>query len=213
MAGYTPGDRDVLFVPVGIAYDRVLEDRVLTAAAKAGTRQFRARPWAILRATSGILWGRLRGRFKGFGTAAASFGPPLSLRTFLAANPGDTIETLGARLMQEITMVVPVLPVPLVAAALRQGPVTRADLPARIDQLIATLQATDAVLRLPPQGMAQILIEGLEPLLARGLVLDRPEGLVQAAPDIVGFYAASVQQRAGISDNSLPFVDRAQATF
>jgi glycerol-3-phosphate O-acyltransferase len=32
-AGYAPEGRDVVFVPVGLAYDRVLEDRILTEAA------------------------------------------------------------------------------------------------------------------------------------------------------------------------------------
>ena len=34
--GFEPGGRDVVFVPVGLACHRVLEDRVLIAAAAAG---------------------------------------------------------------------------------------------------------------------------------------------------------------------------------
>ena len=212
VAGYTPGDRDVLFVPVGIGYDRVLEDRVLTAAAAAGTRQFRARPLAILRAALGILWGRMRGTFKGFGTAAASFGPPVSLRDFLATAPDDPIETLGVRLMHDIARVVPILPVPLVAAALQEGAVTLADLPARVARLTQTLRDRDAVLRLPPQGLEQTLREGLTPLIARGLVQDDPGGLRIMSPEIIGFYAASVQQRVRISDSAITHVDRSLTT-
>jgi glycerol-3-phosphate O-acyltransferase len=207
VAGYTPGDRDVLFVPVGLGYDRVLEDRVLTSAAKAGTRQFRARPLAILKATVQILWGRMRGTFRGFGTAAASFGKPVSLKEFLAAAPDDVIEALGARLMQEIAHVVPVLPVPLVAACLLQGAVTRVDLPARIEAMIQALQERGAVLRLPPQGMAQTLAEGLEPLIARGLVQEAEGGLTVADADILGFYAAPVLQRVRNSDQMIKIVD------
>ncbi|MDP1578312.1 MAG: 1-acyl-sn-glycerol-3-phosphate acyltransferase, partial [Cypionkella sp.] len=35
VSAYEPGGRDVVFVPVGLAYDRVLEDRILTGAAEA----------------------------------------------------------------------------------------------------------------------------------------------------------------------------------
>ncbi|MFM2388503.1 MAG: hypothetical protein RLZZ437_58 [Pseudomonadota bacterium] len=208
VAGYTPGDRDVLFVPVGLGYDRVLEDRVLTVAAKAGTRQFRARPLAIAKATLQILWGRMRGTFKGFGTAAASFGKPVSLKAFLATAPDDAIEALGARLMQEIAQVVPVLPVPLIAATLMQGPVTRADLPTRVAAMIDALQQQDAVLRLPPQGFMQTITEGLDPLIARGLVQEGADGLTVADAEIVGFYAAAVAQRVRISDNRIDSIDR-----
>ena len=44
MAGFDPNGRDVVFVPVGLAYDRVLEDGVLTAAAQTGERRFRVNP-------------------------------------------------------------------------------------------------------------------------------------------------------------------------
>jgi glycerol-3-phosphate O-acyltransferase len=208
VAGYTPGDRDVLFVPVGLGYDRVLEDRVLTGAAKEGTRTFRARPLVILKATASILWGRMRGTFKGFGTAAASFGQPISLRAFLAEGQTDAIEALGARLMGAILQVVPMLPVPLVAAALSEGPVARADLPERLGRLIAALQATEAVLRLPPQGITQTIIEGLEPLIARGAVSEDADGLRVTDVDIIGFYAAAVQQRVRNSDATNVSVDR-----
>jgi glycerol-3-phosphate O-acyltransferase len=208
VAGFTPGDRDVLFVPVGLAYDRVLEDRVLTTAAKAGTRTFRARPLVLLKATGRILWGRMRGTFKGFGTAAASFGPPVSLKGFLAEKHDDPIEALGQRLMADIMAVVPVLPVPLAAAALLEGPVTRADLPARVEGLIAALRASDAILRLPPQGIMQAIAEGLEPLIARGAVQEGSDGLRVIDPDILGFYAASVQQRVRNSLSAISSVDR-----
>jgi glycerol-3-phosphate O-acyltransferase len=208
VAGFTPGDRDVLFVPVGLAYDRVLEDRVLTTAAKAGTRTFRARPLVLLKATGRILWGRMRGTFKGFGTAAASFGPPVSLKSFLAEAQDDPIEALGARLMSGIMQVVPVLPVPLVAAALMDGATTRADLAVRMDGLIAALDAVDAILRLPPQGMGQTIREGLEPLISRGIVQDAPDGLRIRDADILGFYAASVQQRVRNSLSGISSVDR-----
>jgi glycerol-3-phosphate O-acyltransferase len=193
LQGFAPGDRDVVFVPVGLAYDRVPEDRILTAAAAEGSRRFRARPFRVLLATCGLLWRRLRGQKASFGTAAAGFGAPLSLRAWLAATPDRGPEALGAELMSRIRSAVPVAPVPLVALALAEGPLPRDALPARTDALTARLQAAGAPLALPPEGAAAA---GLPPLLSRGLVADTPEGL-QAAPGmapLLAFQAAALRQ-------------------
>jgi glycerol-3-phosphate O-acyltransferase len=195
-AGFDPKtDRDVIFVPVGLAYDRVLEDRLLTDAHAEGTRRFRARPLAIIAFVARMLWRMIRGRFAGFGTAAAGFGPPVSLRAFMAGAQPST-EGLGALLMAEITKVVPILPVPLVAAALLGAVVDREGLRQRLDELHAQLTAMDAVLKLPPQGLDRTLNEGLAPLLARGLVVETAAGLtcVPEASAMLAFYAGPVQQ-------------------
>ena len=191
-------DRDVIFVPVGLAYDRVLEDRLLTEAHLEGTRQFRARPLAIAAFVARMVWRMMRGRFAGFGTAAAGFGRPVSLLAFMQGAEPST-EGLGALLMAEIAKVVPILPVPLVAAALLDGAVDRKALWVRMAELQAQLMAVDAVLKLPPQGLDRTLSEGLTPLMARGLVVEGDAGLV-AAPEaaaMLKFYAAPVLQVLG----------------
>jgi glycerol-3-phosphate O-acyltransferase len=192
--GWSPEERDVVFVPVGLAYDRVLEDRVLIAAAASGTRRFRNRPlWVAMHAVR-FLWARMRGRTKGFGTAAAGFGAPVSLRAHLATGGG--VEALGERLMAAIAGVVPVLPVPLVARALGEGAASREELQARIEALTAGLKAAGAVLKLPPQGVAAVLEEGLSPLIARGLVSEDLQP-VAAERALLNFYAASVPEPVG----------------
>lgn len=191
LSGFDPAGRDVVFVPVGLAYDRVLEDRLLTEAQAAGARRFRARPLVIAAFAGRLVWRGLRGRFHGFGLVAAGFGAPLSLRDWQASAAGGGAEVLGEALMARIRQAVPVLPVPLVAAALSDGAITRAELPARLAALTERLVAAGAVLRLP-EDMAEA---GLVPLLARGIVSETAEGLVAAMPDMLAYYAASVQQR------------------
>jgi glycerol-3-phosphate O-acyltransferase len=189
--GWEAVDRDVVFVPVGLAYDRVLEDRVLVEAAASGTRRFRNRPFRVAWHAVRFLWARFRGRTKGFGTAAAGFGAPVSLREHLGA--GGTVEGLGERLMAAISAVVPVLPVPLVARAIGDGVASREELMQRVEALVGRLSAAGAVLKLPPQGLAVALEEGLTPLVKRGLVT---EGL-QPVPEersLLAFYAASVPE-------------------
>ncbi len=196
-AGFDPKtDRDVIFVPVGLAYDRVLEDRLLTEARTEGTRRFRAKPWTIAAFTARMVWRMMRGRFAGFGTAAAAFGPPVSLRAFLRDAAEPTTEALGVRLMAEIASVVPILPVPLVAAALLDGALDRAALRARIEVIAAQLEQMEAVLKLPPQGLDAALSEGLTPLIARGIVIEREGGLQvpDSAKALLAFYAGPVQQ-------------------
>jgi glycerol-3-phosphate O-acyltransferase len=187
--GWTPHSRDVVFVPVGLAYDRVLEDRVLVEAAKAGTRRFRNRPVLVAWHAMRFLWARFRGRTKVFGTAAAGFGAPVSLREHLGA--GGTVEGLGERLMVAIASVVPVLPVPLVARALGEGAASREELGARVEAMVARLREAGAVLKLPPVGGASVLDEGLEPLIRRGLVSTDLKP-VAGERAVLDFYAASV---------------------
>jgi glycerol-3-phosphate O-acyltransferase len=187
--GWEPHERDVVFVPVGLAYDRVLEDRVLVEAAKAGTRRFKNRPVLVALHAMRFLWARFRGRTRGFGTAAAGFGAPVSLRAHLAA--GGTVTDLGDRLMSAIAAVVPVLPVPLVAKALGAGAASREELVGRLEALVQKLSAAGAVLKLPPQGMQAVLEEGLGPLTRRGLVGDDLQP-VATGRALLDFYAASV---------------------
>ena len=141
VSGFDPnGARDIVFVPVGINYDRVLEDRVLTAAAStpAGERpRFAFNPLVLSAWIAKGLWQRVRGTWHRYGYACVSFGRPLSLRAYLAERGTDVralpeeqrfaeIERLGQRLMREVGHVVPALPVSLVASALLAGGRARA---------------------------------------------------------------------------------------
>lgn len=194
VSAYDPAGRDVVFVPVGLGYDRVLEDRILVQAAAAGERRFRGRPLTTAWFGARVLWKILRKRFPGFGTAAAGFGAPISLRAFYSRSPDAPVEALAASLMAEIARVVPITPGPLVAAALAGQPADLAALTAGVAHLAGQLQAQDAVLRLPPQGFAATVTEGLVPFQKRGLVGEDLRPTPGSAP-VLAFYAAPVQQR------------------
>ena len=73
ISDFEPGkSRDVVFVPVALNYDRVLEDRVLVAAAGATDRRFRFRWRDSIRYFFKHIYQRLTGRFLRFGYAAVS---------------------------------------------------------------------------------------------------------------------------------------------
>jgi glycerol-3-phosphate O-acyltransferase len=193
MAGHEAG-RDVVFVPVGLAYDRVLEDRVLLQAGLEGTRRFRVRPLGVLGGIVTVGVKILLRRFKGFGTAAAAFGTPVSLTAFRSGAPNATPEALARHLMAAIEAVVPVVPVPLIAAALRQGPRDFAALIVEVQALQQALLQRGAVLKLAPQGTEATVQEALDVLQGRHLI-GADYQATAGSQGLLDFYAASVLQR------------------
>ncbi|WP_332888526.1 1-acyl-sn-glycerol-3-phosphate acyltransferase [Acidimangrovimonas sediminis] len=196
------GAHDVVFLPVALGYDRVLEDQLLLRAAKAGGRRFRARPFGVVQFLLRRLWGRLIGRDMRLGYAAVSFGPPLSLARFLAetdtAGAAETTRTeaLAARLMQEVTRVVPILPVPLAAAALSSGATGRPALTAEAERLASRLRAAGAPLRLPGSDAGAAAMAGIDELIRRGVLRARRGRITSTASGaaLIAFYAAPVFQ-------------------
>jgi glycerol-3-phosphate O-acyltransferase len=131
------GERDIVFVPVAINYDRVLEDRVLMAAHARGDRRFGARVSVVVASILRKFWQRLRGHDTRFGTAAVAFGDPVSLRAYGAVK---NVDDLSAELMTRIEAVMPVLGVPLVATALLEnGPLNVMELEAEVALLLALI--------------------------------------------------------------------------
>ena len=187
-------DRDVVFVPVALNYDRVFEDRILVAAGKAGERRFRARISVVARFVLKQFWLRITGRYHRHGYAAASFGAPVSLKAFEAQHPASLVKDLARLLMERIGEEVPVLPVPLVARALLEadGPLTQSDLEARVGQIVKGLP--EAHVHLPRGDLHYAVEVGLRNLRKRDLVTEQ-EGMIAISPDerdIVEYYARSI---------------------
>ncbi len=78
--GFDPSaGRDIVFVPVAIAYDRVREDEALVKAGLQGPRRFSVELVTALKILGKPILARLRGRPSNYGHAAVCFGRPLSL--------------------------------------------------------------------------------------------------------------------------------------
>ena len=190
----------MVFVPVGLNYDRVLEDRVLVAAVGDKSARFRFRISHVARYVGRHLWQRLTGKFHRLGFAAVAFGQPISLKAFLAEAPKETTKLLGAELMRRISQVVPILPVPLVCRHLEAGggQLGRAAIETKFGADVARLRAAGMELCLPPEiggtGYVRAVDEALRMLEVRGLVRQvggRVE-LTDKAPDVISYYAASL---------------------
>ncbi|NOD34987.1 MULTISPECIES: 1-acyl-sn-glycerol-3-phosphate acyltransferase [unclassified Ruegeria] len=120
MDGTSPEGRDVVFVPVALNYDRVLEDTILTRAALGSERRFRARIGVISRWILKQIWRRLIGRYKRFGVASVRYGVPISLKEFRVVNDDDVMTDLARELMQRIGQAIPLVPAPAACLLLQQ---------------------------------------------------------------------------------------------
>lgn len=191
--GWDPERRDVVFVPVALNYDRVLEDTVLIGAHEAGERKFRA---PLLDGARFVLKQGLRkvtGRFKRFGVAAVSFGRPMSLTEFMRDHDGHP-ETLGAELMCRIGATVPLLPVPLVALALSDG--AARDRETIYDVLFDALKSNGlADRKFAGMTLQEAVKQGLVVLCARGMLRKTVENTFEMVPKRqaeLAFYGNSV---------------------
>lgn len=185
--GFDPKDRDVVFVPVGLAYDRVLEDVLLVQAGQTGTRRFRPPLFRVIWEALVIGLKRAGGHLFLFGSAGVGFGAPVSLRDHLAS--GRDLESLAQSLMEEVGRAAPVLPVPLSAAAILEE-VTE-------EELVEQLLARGATLKLPPGGAQRARAEGRTILTTRGII--SPDGRpIEGKRALLEFYAAQVRQRLSL---------------
>ena len=192
LEGASMANRDVVFVPIALNYDRVLEDSILLRAKASGGRKFRARISVVFRAILRQIWLRITGRFHRFGYAAVSFGKPL----LLSETPGgaEKPEALSAAIMARISEAVPVLPAPLVAfLLLRDGAMTQAALERAFANAVDELK--DAQLHLPRNDPDYAVEFGLRVLKERGIVIEERECL-QISPQntaLAEFYANSIR--------------------
>lgn len=213
VSGFDPqGSRDVVFIPVGINYDRVLEDRVLTssvAAAEGQRSKTRFKSGFVIRYLGRSLWLAIRGRWYRYGYACVSFGTPISLRDHVASRGIDfralqqeqrrsEIEALGNRLMEAVGRVVPALPVSLVASAILKNPgnqLSLFELKGEVFDLIRRLEAVGAHLHIPRADVEYAVEVGLRMLTLRRLVIEE-NGLYRANPEetvLLRYYANAIK--------------------
>lgn len=204
------GERDLVFVPVGINYDRTLEDRTLLMELDPDApRPGRLRAVAnTLRFVARNLWLAARSRWYRFGYACVNFGSPISMRAYCAARELDfrtlpreerfaRVEELGRGLMTAVGATVPVLPVPLMATVFTRAPGTgfsELDLKAEVHRLIEELEGAGARIYVPRRDLDYAVTVGLRALTLRRLVEER-EGVYSACIEelpLLCYYANSI---------------------
>ena len=211
LKGFDPaGERDLVFIPVGINYDRVLEDRSLLRKAKpaaAPSRLLRTVAITARYVSRQLVFGLLGRRFR-HGYACVNFGTPVSMRDYVDTNGLDfraldeagrriVVAAVGKALMAEIGRIVPVLPVPLVATVFLRDPerlLTELELKSAVQELMRRVEASGAHVYVPRTDRDYALTVGLRMLTMRRLVLER-EGLYQVNPlelPLLRYYAHSI---------------------
>ncbi len=192
---FEPGEsRDVVFVPVALNYDRVMEDRNLIHAQTGGTRHFRFSLKPIFRYLRRIIWQKITRRVNRYGIAGVSFGMPLSLTEF-ALTKSRSAEDLGEELMGRIGQVMPAVPFPMIAHAWLAGAKTRADLEAALEARIAFARENDLPLFLPGRtDPAFMVATALATLKERKMLQLRDDSLEisEEGERLLAFYARSL---------------------
>src|SRR5688572_5132948 len=167
------GVPQAVFPPLGINYDRVLEDRTLLSEGRAG----RGRTlFGTLRFVLHNLKLVLRSEWHRFGYACVNFGSPLSMRRYgvdfhrLAGEERRmAVARLGRQLMDAVGRVMPVVPVALIAHIfLEHRSLTELDLKAETRRLVRRLEK--AHVYIPRQDLDYALRVGLRMLRLRHLV-------------------------------------------
>jgi len=204
-------EKDIVFIPVGVNYDRVLEDRILTAQENkdpSTQARFRFSPGVLLKFIGHSLLLAVRGQWYRYGYTCVSFGAPISLKNHLAAQEVDIrlvsqerrteeIDLLGERLIKAVGRVVPALPVSLVAHALlaADGQALSAfELKGRVHDLVEILEAAGAYIHIPRADQDYALDVGLRMLTLRNLVVV-DDGHYSIHPDeevLLRYYANAI---------------------
>jgi glycerol-3-phosphate O-acyltransferase len=200
------GDRDLVFVPLGLNYDRVLEDRTLLHEGKKP-----ARAATVLRTLGFVahnLMLMLRSEWHRFGYACVNFGTPISMQArgidyqrLSGEERRVAVAALGRELMAAVGRIVPVVPVPLLASvfvAQAQRSLSALELKAEVGRLLARLEAGGAHVYIPRGDLDYALTVGLRMLRLRHLV-DEKEGLFRAREaelPLLAYYANSISHLA-----------------
>ena len=204
------GERDLIFVPLGLNYDRVLEDRTLLLAADPDARR-PGRFWTAWNALGFALHNlrlMLRSEWHRFGYACVNFGGPVSMREYCSARGLDfqklsgearkrEVAALGAHLMATVGRLVPVVPVPLIATAFLNSPSKRfseLELKSDVERLIERLESAGARVYIPRQDLDYAIHVGLRTLTLRRLVEEK-DGLYaprRAEQPLLAYYANSI---------------------
>ena len=203
-------DRNIVFVPVGINYDQVLEDQNLlnwdNKEKKLSKLQHLGKLWRFLKNN---LFAGSRKRWKRFGYASVNFGMPVSMQRYCSSKEIDfkhlgkekrieKVAELAELLMDAVRYVVPVLPVPTISAVLiRAGEqsLTSLEIVSGCDELIDDMIERGAAMKVEDKPRHRTLSRSLDLLRQRGLIVEKDDRY-QINPQqrrVLEYYANSIE--------------------
>lgn len=202
-------ERDIVFVPIGINYDHVLEDMNMVVwndpDRKKGSGYHLKN---LLRFLGKNLFRGSDGRYARNGYASVNFGIPVSTAEFartrnIRFNELDKearfpqVSALADTLMNSIKHVMPILPVPLIATVFANQPDARlrsAEVVAEVDDLIDQIIRSGAAMKESEKPRSATITHGLQMLAGRGLLIE-DDDCYRLQPDSKGlmdYYANSI---------------------
>lgn len=202
VSGFDPEtSRDIYFVPVGLNYDRVLEDRVLLASDEGKKISGFKKALAFFRFLGRQIALRITGKFYRFGYASVSFGTPISFKEFTQAKGPCKHEVmtkaLGKELMAKVGAVIPILPVSLVARVFlsnQKTPLTKAMVIKKCDIQRERLMAKGAYMHIPHKNFDYAVEVGLRMLVLRKVIVEKDEKyhLVSEEVPLLSYYSNAI---------------------
>lgn len=204
-------DRDIVFVPVGINYDRTMEDRSLLRDLDPAVQK-RSRWFVTLTTLSFIahsFYLMVMSRWRRYGYACVNFGAPVSMKRYSGERGVDfarlertrrfsEIEKLCGLLMNDIAGVVPILPVSLVSTvllSLAKKDMDILSIESAVGQLQADLQSRGApVFEMSHTARAGVIADAVDFLLLRRVIqLDNEKiGIVPEEAPVLQYYANAI---------------------
>lgn len=203
-------DRDIVFIPVGINYDRVIEDRSLIRRQDKTVEKRSA--WFIVKTSIRFIFKTAllsrKNRWRRFGYASVNFGEPVSAKQYCESRNIDfsrldkeerilRVDELARRIMKKISRVIPVLPVALMSEILLKSKTqwkSELEIKTACVNRIKQLVAEDAPVKISSSALESVLGAALTILVGRGLVeennkLYRMKG---AELELMKYYANSI---------------------
>ncbi|RKZ57922.1 MAG: glycerol-3-phosphate acyltransferase, partial [Gammaproteobacteria bacterium] len=200
-------DKDIVFIPVGINYDRVIEDRSLVRRLDKSAE--RRSVWFVVKTTAGFIFKNAllsrKNRWRRFGYASVNFGEPVSAKQYCLSHDVDfsalptedrflQVEALAKSIMHNIEQVIPVLPIALMCDVLiQQSENWRSELELKsfCSEKIGNLQDIGAPIDISSSAIESVLGAALDVLRGRGW-LDEKDNLLRMKKeemDVIKYYA------------------------
>lgn len=202
-------DRPVVFMPVSINYDRVLEDHNMVSWENKEKRLSLRQHAAHLRQFLGNnLFVSSKVRWLRYGYASVNFGVPVSMREYCREHTVDfnhlnkeqrisRIGELAMVLMAALRYVMPIIPVPVLASVfLRAGEesLTSLEIVSRSDELLDLMITNGAAMKAEEKPRSRTLFKSLELLTVRQFVIEENDRyrINPSHRALVEYYANSI---------------------
>lgn len=202
-------DREIIFIPVGINYDRVLEDRTLLLN-RSGDHRYST--WHAIKTIGQFLIQNMKlvykHQWKSFGYASVNFSNPISCKDYCenqqvnfskltGQNRFEAVDKLANYLMTEIEHAIPVTPSALIACVLLSDSDTwknKKQITTQIDRLIESITAKGGALVFQYTTRAINIDAALNMLVLRHLVEieDNQYRVCSEGKDLLVYYANSI---------------------